>query len=40
MSILFQLAVPLEPMFVLSTDDKVEFAAFQIAYRVTAAFAV
>jgi hypothetical protein len=31
LSMIFQLAVPLEPIAVLDTDESVEFAAFQMA---------
>jgi hypothetical protein len=37
---IFQLAVPLEPISVLDTDESVEFAAFQMAYNVAPALAV
>ena len=40
LSMIFQLAVPLEPIAVLDTDERVEFAAFQMAYNVAPEFAV
>ena len=40
LSMIFQLAVPLEPIAVLDTDESVEFAAFQMAYNVAPALAV
>ena len=40
MSMIFQLAVPLEPIAVWDTDERVELAAFQMAYNVAPALAV